>query len=134
MDAVSVALFVVGQGLEGSIGRSSLRQVTLIEKERWDEQMATLGGSVDPGSRRANVMLIGIGLPHTRGQVLKLGPDVRLAIGGETTPCERMEEALPGLQELMKSNWGGGAFAQVITGGRVAVGDVAVWDEQPVQD
>lgn len=127
MDTVAEATFVVGQGLEGSVGRSSHRQVTLIEKECWDDQMATLGGDIDPGSRRANVMLTGIELPHTRGQVLKLGPEVRLAIGGETTPCERMEEALPGLQLLMKENWGGGAFAQVITGGTVRVGDVAVW-------
>lgn len=130
MDPVGEAAFVVGQGIAGSAGRSSRRQVTLIEEERWNDQMATLGGDIDPSSRRANVMLRGIQLPQTRGRILRLGADVRLQIGGETTPCERMEEALPGLQELMRTDWGGGAFAQVIAGGVVRVGDAVEW-EQP---
>ena len=65
--------------------------------------------------------------------MLRIGATERLAIGGETTPCERMEEALPGLQELMRTDWGGGAFAQVITGGMVRVGDSAVWEPEAVQ-
>lgn len=121
----------MGQGLAGSVGRSSRRQVTLIESEEWATFMDTLGADVDPGRRRANVMLTGISLENTRGHVLRLGNDVRLAIGGETTPCERMEEALPGLQEMMRSNWGGGAFAQVIAGGVVRVGDTAEWEPAP---
>jgi len=128
MDPVREAEFVVDQGLAGSVGRSRRRQVTLIEREVWTRHMATLGADIDPGSRRANVMLSGISLPHTRGQVLRIGDSVRLAIGGETTPCERMEEALPGLQELMRDDWGGGAFAQVIAGGIVRVGDAVDWE------
>lgn len=133
MDPVAEAEFVVDVGLAGSVGRSRRRQVTLIERERWNQQMATLGGENDPGSRRANVMVSGISLPHTRGQVLRIGAHVRLAIGGETTPCERMEEALPGLQELMRENWGGGAFAQVIAGGMVRVGDPVEWEPATVE-
>lgn len=128
MDAVAEATFVVGQGLAGSVGRSSRRQVTLIEREKWAGFMDALGGDIDPGRRRANVMLEGIRLENTRGRVLRLGADVRVAIGGETTPCERMEEALPGLQEMMRSRWGGGAFAQVIAGGVVRLGDAAEWE------
>ena len=127
MDAVQTAEFVVDEGLASSVGRSKRRQVTLIEREVWDAHMATLGGDIDPGSRRANVMLSGISLPNTRGRVLRIGTTVRLAIGGETTPCERMEEALSGLQEIMRDNWGGGAFAQVISGGTVSVGDAVEW-------
>jgi len=128
MDSVQEAEFVMDQGLAGSVGRSRRRQVTLIEREVWDRQMAALGGDIDPGSRRANVMLSGIALPDTRGRVLRIGVAVRLAIGGETTPCERMEEALPGLQEIMRHDWGGGAFAQVIAGGLVRVGDTVQWE------
>lgn len=132
MDPVIEAEFIVDQGLAGSVGRSRRRQVTLIEREVWDRHMTTLGAAIDPGSRRANVMLSGISLPETRGRILRIGSNVRLAIGGETTPCERMEEALPGLQELMRDNWGGGAFAQVIAGGMVRVGDPVEWEAAPV--
>lgn len=128
MDPVSEAVFIEGQGLDGSTGRSRRRQVTLIEREKWDSFMTTLGGDVDPGARRANVMLTGISLENTIGRVLRLGDQVRVQIGGETTPCERMEEALPGLQELMRANWGGGAFAQIISGGTVQAGDAAEWE------
>ena len=134
MDPVTEAEFIVDQGLAGSVGRSRRRQVTLIEREAWERHMATLGADIDPGARRANVMLSGISLPHTRGRVLRIGADVRLAIGGETTPCERMEEALRGLQEIMSANWGGGVFAQVIAGGLVRVGNPVEWESTTVEE
>lgn len=130
MDPVREALFVEGQGVEGSAGRSKRRQVTLIEKEVWERLMAQLGGAIDPGSRRANLMLSGIDLYDTRGQILRVG-GVRIQVGGETTPCERMEEALPGLQDAMRARWGGGAFGQVLTTGVVTIGDTVEWEPIP---
>ena len=58
--------------------------------------------------------------------MLSVGP-CRLLIGGETRPCERMEEAHPGLQEAMMSRWGGGAWALVEQGGQIQVGDEVAW-------
>lgn len=126
MDPVERANVIEGKGLEGSVDRSRRRQVTLIEREAWDRLMTELGEDADPAGRRANILLRGISLANTRGRILSIG-DVRLVIGGETTPCERMEEYLPGLQAAMKPDWGGGAFAQVIAGGEIKVGDRVEW-------
>jgi MOSC domain-containing protein YiiM len=129
MDARQEATLIEGVGVANSVGRSRRRQITLIEREVWDELMARLGGNADPSRRRANVMVSGIALAHTRGRILRIG-DTRIAIGGETTPCERMEEVLPGLQEAMRPDWRGGVFGQIVNGGPIRVGDPVRWDEE----
>jgi MOSC domain-containing protein YiiM len=67
-------------------------------------------------------MISGVPLVRTRGSILTIG-EVQLEIQGETKPCEQMEEALPGLRAAMYDNWQGGAFATVVHGGSVRVGD-----------
>jgi MOSC domain-containing protein YiiM len=128
MDEVLEATAIAGQGLEGSVGRSRRRQITIIQRERWDALMRHLDADIAPSSRRANLMVRGVNLENTRGRTLRIG-GVRLAIGGETTPCERMDEALPGLREAMRPHWGGGVFAQVLDDGILVVGDAVSWDD-----
>jgi MOSC domain-containing protein YiiM len=128
MDEVTQAMARVGSGLVGSVGRSSRRQVTIIERERWDEYRRALRLDIDPSGRRANLMVSGIPLARTRGRILRVGA-VRLAIGGETTPCERMDEVAAGLRDLMRPNWGGGVFAQVLGDGIVTVGDTVFLED-----
>jgi len=127
MDAKSSAILVPGKGLEGSVGRSSRRQVTIIEREVWDALMRETGSDAPPSTRRANLMVSGIRLADTRKRVLRVG-NTRLEIAGETKPCERMEEAVPGLRAAMSASWGGGAFAKVLSGGEVRVGDEVDWE------
>jgi len=128
MDPVREATAVVGQGLEGSVGRSRRRQVTLLELENWQRSTAQVGSDADPSRRRANVVVSGIALARTRGRVLRIG-DVRLAVGGELTPCERMDEVQPGLQAALRPDWRAGVFAQVLTGGVIRAGDAIEWED-----
>jgi MOSC domain-containing protein YiiM len=90
--------------------------------------MAELETDLDPSARRANLLVSGVDLENTRGRVLQIG-DVRLLIGGEVTPCERMDEALPGLRAALRPSWRAGAFAQVLDDATIRVGDVVRWGE-----
>ena len=130
MDAVPTAELLAGEGVKGSADRRGKRQVTLIEREAWSAMMAELSADVPPAARRANVMLSGVRLADTRGRVLRLG-STRIRIAGETLPCERMEEACTGLRAVMRPDWRGGAFGEVITGGSISVNDIATWEDLP---
>jgi MOSC domain-containing protein YiiM len=127
MDSVEEATLVAGKGVAGSVDRSRRRQVTLLESEGWAACMRELGVRKDPALRRANILLGGVRLIETRGRTLVIG-DARLTIGGELTPCERMDEVTPGLQALLRPDWRGGAFAQVLVGGVIRVGDPVEWE------
>jgi MOSC domain-containing protein YiiM len=127
MDPVNEAHFIGGKGIQGNVDRSRRRQVTILERENWERFMSQHGASIDPSARRANLLVSGIELAHSRGRILRIG-NVRLEVGGELTPCERMDEALAGLQSTMRANWGGGIFTRVIAGGVLHVGDSVSWE------
>jgi MOSC domain-containing protein YiiM len=129
MDPVPSATLVTGSGLAGSVDRSRRRQVTIIEREVWGRLMRELGGNVPPSARRANLLVSGVPLQESRDRVLLIG-GCRLRILGETRPCERMDEALPGLRAAMESEWGGGAFAEVLDDGEIAVGCEVAWEPE----
>jgi MOSC domain-containing protein YiiM len=132
MDPASDVTMVASKGIEGdaNYGRSR-RQVTVIEREAFDRIAAELPGT-DPAMRRANVMVSGIRLAETRGKVLSLG-GVRVRLLGETRPCERMDEQLPGLTAALDPEWRGGAHGVVLDDGPVRVGDEVRW-EDPAAD
>lgn len=127
MDPAREGRLEAGKGLVGNANYGGRRQVTIIAAERWAELEAVLDASINQSARRANLLVSGIDLVETRDRILRVGA-CRLLIGGETRPCERMEEAFPGLQEAMRSRWGGGAWAQVEQGGEIRVGDDVLWE------
>jgi len=128
MDPVETATLDAA-GIVGNANRGGRRQVTIIARERWDELMRDLGASLPPSARRANLMVSGIELRESRGRILRVGP-VRLRINGETRPCEQMEAAHAGLQALMRDRWGGGAFADVLAGGEIRIGQAVEWENE----
>jgi MOSC domain-containing protein YiiM len=127
MDSVNQCRLVTGRGLVGNADQGRRRQVTIIEQEVWADLMQQLNATVPPSARRANLMVHGIQLANTRDRVLRIGT-CRLRVSGETKPCERMDEALPGLRSAMQVNWGGGVFAEVLDDGEITVGDDVSWE------
>lgn len=126
LDPTATARLVAGQGLVGNADRGRRRQVTLLDRERWDQLMREMGASISPSARRANLLVSGVRLADSRNRVIQVGP-CRLRIGGETRPCEQMDQALPGLRRAMQADWGGGAFAEVLDDGEITVGDRVEW-------
>ena len=127
MDAVAQAEAQAGRGLADNADQGGRRQITIIARGRWDRVNEALADDVDPALRRANMLVTGIDLEGTRGRVLRIGP-CRLRIRGETRPCERMDEGYPGLRAALQDNWGGGAYAEVLDGGAIAIGDPVDWE------
>lgn len=128
MDPVAEATLVAGKGLEGNVDRSRRRQVTLLELENWQQSTSEVGSNADSSLRRANIVVSGIALAHTRGRILRVG-DARLVVGGELTPCERMDEVHIGLKAALRPDWRAGVFAQVLDGGVIRVRDPIYWEE-----
>ena len=102
--------------------RAGPRQVTIVSRERWKAVAEALGQHVDPVLRRANLLISGVDLENSRGNMLRVGSG-RLRVNGETRPCERMDEPLPGLRAELRHRWGGGVYASVLEDGKIAVGD-----------
>jgi MOSC domain-containing protein YiiM len=126
MDPVDEAVLEPGQGLAGNANQGGRRQVTLLDAEVWEEVMAALGARLPASARRANVLVRGLALPRTTGRILQLGAG-QVRILGATQPCNLMDELLPGLEAALRPDWRGGAFGEVIAGGRVRVGDPVRW-------
>ena len=127
MDPRETATLVAGKGLAGNANQGGRRQVVLVSEEGWAEALAELGAAVDPSARRGNLLVSGIGFEGTRGRVLRVG-DSRLQIWTECTPCERMDQAHPGLRKALRPHWRAGACAMVLDSGEVRVGDPVSWE------
>jgi len=68
--------------------------------------------------------------PASEGRLIEgQGPEIR----GETRPCERMDEACPGLREALLPESRGGVFGIVLRGGEVETGDTVTLEPQTPQ-
>lgn len=130
MDLRETGTLVAGKGLVGNANQGGRRQVVLLSEEGWMDavsEITPLGTAVDPSVRRGNLLVSGIDFEGTRGRILKVG-GCRLRIWTECTPCERMDEAFPGLQKALRPHWRAGACAMILDGGDIRVGDPVSWE------
>ncbi len=127
MDAKNSATLIANKGIAGNINQGGKRQVTILEKEVWDSVLEQVGASANPSARRANLLISGgLNMANTNGQILQIG-NCQIRIYGETTPCKLMDKIQPGLREALKSNWGGGAFGEILNDANISVGDEVRW-------
>ena len=128
MDAVARAALRAGHGIVGNADQGGRRQVTLIECRLWDAAIEQVGVAAEPGARRANLLISGLSLAGSRGRTLRIGA-CELRINGETRPCERMDEAQPGLRAALSVPWRGGAFAEVLNDAEIELGATVAWSD-----
>ncbi len=97
----------------------SSRQVLLMDLETLEAL------SLWPGAVRENVTLQGFPLHQLRpGDRIRIG-DALLEITKPCTPCARMDEIRPGLQEALRGRRG--VLARVLQSGWIRCGDPAHW-------
>lgn len=125
----SAGELIAGEGLRDSAPARGKRQVTVLSREAWKQAAAEAGEpEADPALRRANLLVTGVDFRETIGRTLTVG-ETRILIHGETKPCERMDAATPRLRATLAPDWRGGAFGEVVSGGRIRIGDPVAWAE-----
>jgi len=127
MDTITKMVLVVGKGLLGNADQGGRRQITIMEREMWEQVMKQTHGQLSASARRANILISGLRLAKSRKRI-QLIVACRIRVLGETKPCERMEEAHAGLQEAMGNDWAGGVFGEVLEDGVIQIGDAVSWE------
>lgn len=123
MQALTVASVSCEKGVDIDFrGKPSNRQVTVLDVDAWNDACVLLGESLDWKVRRSNLLVKGLTLYETTGQLIVIG-DVVLKITQETDPCKRMEEAVEGLFDALNPQWRGGVCCRVVQGGEIKLND-----------
>ena len=129
MEVIDHGEIAPGEGVRGDFrgalkpGRNR-REVTVMIREAWTAATSEIGrADQEWSSRRANLLVEGVDLPRAPGATIRLAGGAVLEVTGETDPCFRMDEIVPGLQAALAPDWRGGVTTRVIAGGPIAVGD-----------
>jgi len=129
--AVDEIRAAAGHGLEGdryfagngtySVPRTPGRDITLIEAEAVERLASEHGVVLEPGQARRNVVTRGIGLNELVGRRFTVG-EVECVGRRLCDPCSHLEQLTqPGVLKGLVNR--GGLRADVVTDGRIAVGD-----------
>ena len=136
MQELTTGLITPERGLEGDHKGAKFpkRQITILAREDWAAALAGLTDLAGPVPlpwtvRRANLLVEDVALPRGLGSLVRVGP-VLLEVTAQTYPCQRMEQAHPGLLKALAPDWRGGVTARVIEGGTVRLGDAVAVERE----
>jgi MOSC domain-containing protein YiiM len=115
-ERIDVAVLREDWGVEGDrhARRGSSRQVVLTQRETLDDL------HLKAGTIREQLTVAGVGA-LAAGDVVTIGPTVRLQLTKPRVPCRRMDSIRPGLRAELEGR--GGWCARVVAGGEVRCGD-----------
>lgn len=123
MELLESASVTLSNGVENDFrGKPGKRQVTVVTQKAWQAACEEIEAVLDWQVRRANLLVDDLALFESAGKIIKIG-ELELLITRETDPCERMEEAMPGLFNALAKEWRGGVCCRVVREGRITVGD-----------
>jgi MOSC domain-containing protein YiiM len=123
METLDAAEISSVTGVAGdSRGSPGLRQVTVLSARDWQATCDELGQQVPWTTRRSNLLVDAMDLPREPGRIIAIG-QVRLRIGGEISPCSRMDDQVQGLTKALQADWRGGVGCEVLQGGNIRIGD-----------
>jgi MOSC domain-containing protein YiiM len=133
MNEMTEALVETGRGLSGDAGHRGKRGLTLLSEPAWNEVRRELQQNLPWTLRRANLLVDGLNLASLVGRSLRIG-DVCLLIHGETKPCAVMDRQWLGLRPALTPPFRGGVHAEVLSGGRIRVGDFVMPSSTPPEE
>jgi MOSC domain-containing protein YiiM len=124
MRVVDDAELVAGEGLVGDrmagLGIPGTH-VTFIGAEGIEAMVAETGIPLEPHQTRRNILVRGVNVPDLVGRRFQVGEAVCYGVK-ECHPCNHLESlTAPGVREGLSGR--GGLRADVLTGGRIRVGD-----------
>jgi MOSC domain-containing protein YiiM len=125
MHEITATTAAAGSGLVGDHGDRKRRGITFLSAVQWRECIKELGSDLPWHIRRANILVNCDRLDPLIGKTIKVG-QAQVLIHAETKPCAVMDDQYPGLQEVLRPEYRGGVYGQVIEGGVITVGDLIV--------
>ncbi len=129
MEELPQAKAHAGGGIEGDLPAAPDRSITLLSADQWKQVMRELDRDLPWHMRRANILVSGPGLERLIGHKIQLG-SVRVAVKGETEPCQLMEQLCPGLRAALTPECRGGVLGRITRSGAMAIEDEIVLLEE----
>lgn len=98
------------------------RQVSIMSIESWNAVCAELDRKLHWTKREANILVEGIDLVDSVGDILKIG-DFYIEITGELKPGNKMDKVFVGLKQALTPDWRGGVTGKVLNDGMIHEND-----------